>query len=335
MPVERRHQSLSLASAAGVAGIEQSFPTQPGQNYLFSGWLSHRPDSAAGQAQVSLNGAPFVQLQHSNITAGQTSADDMRWQLFTYRFHATAASTTLTLSDLPGSGGGVVLDGLAVVLTASPATTGPYFQVDLTGHLTHRLFDPLLTHPGNNLADFDRGPPALRVLRGIPFRIEGAVLVGPGETYGVATLGPVKTVRKVEGIPIGRKVQRLHFLHGTHFGVGNHAKIGAYLIHYLDGSMVEIPLRDGIEIAEWWTPYGLKATNAPQAWTGQNGAVRRWGRSTGFEGSTGIAQGLQLVMLTWQNPHPDQEIQSFDMVTGDQASGGGARTPFLIGVTGE
>src|SRR5207302_780603 len=216
---------------AGAASIEQTFPTQPGREYLFSGWLSHRPDAKAGQAQVSLNGAPFVQLEHSSATAGKATADEMRWQLFSYRFRATAASTTLTLADLPSPGGGVVLDGLAVTLTASLPTTGPYFPVDLAGHLTHRLVDPMLTHPGNSLADFDLALPGPTILRGIPFWVEGTVLVGPGETYGAATLGTVKTVRKVEGIPIGRTVQRLHFLHGTHFGTGNHARIGAYLIH--------------------------------------------------------------------------------------------------------
>src|SRR5438128_4988360 len=52
----------------------------------------------------------------------------------------------------------------------------------------------------------------LMVLEGIPFLLDGVILVGPGSTQGALTQGPVSVVRKVAGVPVGRKVARLHFL---------------------------------------------------------------------------------------------------------------------------
>jgi uncharacterized protein DUF642/fibronectin type III domain protein/lectin-like protein len=110
-------QTLALAGAAGAGTIEQSFSTITGQEYLFSGWIAHNPNTAAapeGRANVLLNGQFFDQLFHRDALA---TPADMRWSRFAYRFQATAAATTLTLADVTGtpSPGGLVLDGLTVV----------------------------------------------------------------------------------------------------------------------------------------------------------------------------------------------------------------------------
>src|SRR5262249_38214672 len=78
-----------------AGSIEQSFPTVPGQDYLFSGWIAHHPGNPVapeGRANVSLNGQFFVQLFHRDT---QATLADMRWMRFAYRFRATAATTTL------------------------------------------------------------------------------------------------------------------------------------------------------------------------------------------------------------------------------------------------
>jgi hypothetical protein len=99
---------------SGAATIEQTFPTEPGRDYLFSGWLSHNWMIGEGRANVSLNGAFFVQLYH-NIPG---TAQDMHWTPFSYRFRTTAAATTLTLEDVTGvdNAHGTALDGLSVTL---------------------------------------------------------------------------------------------------------------------------------------------------------------------------------------------------------------------------
>jgi hypothetical protein len=111
-------QSLDLVGSPGAATIEQTVATEPGREYLFSGWLSHNADNPVapeGRANVFLNGQFFVQLFHRDPA---TTHGDMRWLRFSYRFRATAYATTLTLEDVTNTwdaGGGLFLDGLTVI----------------------------------------------------------------------------------------------------------------------------------------------------------------------------------------------------------------------------
>jgi hypothetical protein len=107
------HQSLGLAGDH-PGTIEQSFATVPGQQYRFSGWISHDYGDGVpeGRADVYLNVTFFVQLYH-NAPSSQT---DMRWLPFSYAFRATGTSTSLRLVDVTGLSDrrGLVLDGLTV-----------------------------------------------------------------------------------------------------------------------------------------------------------------------------------------------------------------------------
>jgi hypothetical protein len=109
-------QSLDLAGSEPAA-IEQSFPTQPGQEYVFSGWMAHNPDNPAmveGRGNVFLNGQFLAQLYHRDP---QATRADMKWVSFAYRFRAAAPMTTLTIEEVTNLWpiGGLALDGLAVV----------------------------------------------------------------------------------------------------------------------------------------------------------------------------------------------------------------------------
>ena len=71
------HQSLGLVGDH-PGTIEQSFATVPGQQYRFSGWISHDYGGAVteGRADVYLDGAFFVQLYHN----APTTRTDMAWR---------------------------------------------------------------------------------------------------------------------------------------------------------------------------------------------------------------------------------------------------------------
>lgn len=118
------NQSIDL-DGTSVGTIEQSFATVPGQEYVFSGYVSHNPSVPYGRANVFLNGVFFTQLTHEIPDTNP----DMKWQPFAYRFRATAAATTLTLSDVTNINDdqGTVLDGLSVTLAPDqsppPVTT--------------------------------------------------------------------------------------------------------------------------------------------------------------------------------------------------------------------
>jgi len=115
-------QSIDLDGSPGVGTLEQSFPTVPGQVYLFSGYVSHNPSVYFGRADVFLNGVFLTQLRH----AVPNRSADMQWLPFTYRFRATAATTTLTLSDVTNinDSQGTVLDGLSVTRTTAVTVNG-------------------------------------------------------------------------------------------------------------------------------------------------------------------------------------------------------------------
>src|SRR5204863_1301117 len=102
-------QSIDLG---GAGTIEQSFATQPGRDYLFSGYISHNPSIGLGRADVYLNGTFFVQLTHM----AHSSGSNPQWNFFGHRFRAAASTTTLTIRDATGlyPQKGTALDGLAV-----------------------------------------------------------------------------------------------------------------------------------------------------------------------------------------------------------------------------
>jgi hypothetical protein len=315
-------QSLLLGGVTGPGSIEQSFATQPGQYYLVSGWLAHDPGQPQGQAQLFLNGQSLPPLVHSDVRA---TTEDMRWVLFTRRFQAATDMTTLKIS-----GAGAVLDGLAVTFASGPTAPAPFFMVDLSQHLTERLFDPMLG-PGNDLIDLgDSLTPAnpLKILKGVPFLLDGVILVGPQQ------INDWKLVQKVTGITVGRKANHLYFLHANHFSqapVGT--RIGTYGVHYADGTALSIPLQYGVDLADMWT-YPQSRASAPVAWQGRNEDAAHWDRLTNFLALVGRPLGIHLFLKTWVNPTPDVPITSLD-VAYYHASGAPATAPFLVAVTGD
>jgi hypothetical protein len=326
-------QSLLLGDATGPGTLEQVVPTQPGRYYLVSGWLAHDPATrgrAEALAQLWINGQPLAPLGHDDTRA---TLQNMRWTLFVHRFRATEPATPLRIS-----GAGAALDGLAVTLTGGLEPVGTFFPIDLSRRLTHRLSDPQMNAPGNDLADLaDSLTPEspLAVLAGVPFLVEGVILVGPGQFEGRLTQGPVTLVRRVTGIPVGRKAARLYFLHATNFSLPTRGtKVGAYLVDYTDGTSVEIPIRYGIDVADWWTYPDARASDGPVVWRGTSEGATRWGRLTDFQRAVGRPLGLQLFMKTWVNPSPDREIESISLVSTTPPSGSGAAAPFLVAVSG-
>ncbi len=221
-----------------------------------------------------------------------------------------------------------LLSPMAVRGADTPAA--PYFQVDLSKQITHSLYEGMLTVQGSDLSNLATGTSpnetAHKTLKGIPFRFDGVVLVGPGESSNGLTGEPAPVVKQVAGIPVGRKAERLYFLHATHFQGKDGDRIGAYVIHYADKSKVEIPIRYGEDVRDWWDGGADKGQGVAQgvvAWTGTCEAAERNGTK------------IRLFMKTWQNPHPELEIQGLDMVTGEQKAGPGACAPFLVALSGQ
>lgn len=116
-------QSLDLVGDnPGI--IEQSFATEVGREYLFSGVIAHNPANfyfAEGRGNVFVDRTFLIQLLHQDPTV---TVSEMHWTPFSVRFRARSSMTTLTISDATGSPfpGGLVLDGLAVTPAGAPAS---------------------------------------------------------------------------------------------------------------------------------------------------------------------------------------------------------------------
>jgi hypothetical protein len=87
-------------------------------------------------------------------------------------------------------------------------------------------------------------------------------------------------------------------------------KVGAYRVNYVDGSMEEIPLVQGRNIAD--PTYPLLLTAACTAWEGK------------------MAEGtpVRVYAYEWKNPHAEREISSIDFI-----SAGTHASPTLLGLS--
>ena len=122
-------------------------------------------------------------------------------------------------------------------------------------------------------------------------------------------------------IPVGGKVTGLSFLQTTgrqplpqrelYDSTGRNPRIPAhYVVHYEDGSIMEVPLKWGIAVSDWNTQFG--GARAPIVW-----------RKTAKDGTL-----VSLVAYTWWNPKPELAVRAIDFVTNrDKVQ------PVLLGVT--
>jgi hypothetical protein len=229
----------------------------------------------------------------------------------------------------------LALTAPAPALRAEDVPAASYFQVDLSKHVNQSFYEPMLKADGNDLASFAGAATTetpRKTLKGIPFRLDGVVLVGPGASVNGFTGESIPVAKEVKGIPVGRKAQELHFLHSTNWFAPKDTKIAAYVVNYADGSKAEIPIRYGVDVLDWWAvpmdaDRGASVTEGLVAWTGTNAATVR----------SGPELQIRLFLKTWKNPHPDQEIKTLDVVAGEYKGGGmnGAPAPFLVAVSGK
>jgi hypothetical protein len=164
----------------------------------------------------------------------------------------------------------------------------------------------------NDLSELPRG---LQIFGGVRFDVRGLIQIG--------TTGPngLPYPDHIHSIPIGRSCQRLHFLHSAAQAGTAHKgdELGSYIIHYVDGGRIEIPIVVGKDLADWWSKANEENMNFVIAWTGRNPSVSR------FNGT------IRLFKTTWENPRPAVPIRQFDFVSDKPPPG----HPFLVAVTAE
>jgi len=167
-------------------------------------------------------------------------------------------------------------------------------------------------------------PTGKQTFAGVPFQIY-EFPTSPVPT--VIMLGapgvPNKPPEAVRGIPVGRKADALFFLHTARIDARmsqqdikekKKYEMLRYVVTYADGQSVSVPIYAEIDIDDYRQKEPRPIPGAQLAW------IRP------FEGSdlSAVAYAKQ-----WNNPRPDVEIKSIDMVYGEHKRG----VPVLIGVT--
>jgi hypothetical protein len=152
-------------------------------------------------------------------------------------------------------------------------------------------------------------PTDVNVFHGLTFRVEGLIQLQGITLKQRAPWYP----DSVKGIPVQMTCSNLHFLHGTAWSVPDGSKIGAYVIHFADGSQVEFPIIYGTDVRNWSfngkDPYQTTET----AWDSKQQPIF-----------------FRLYACTWRNPKEDLKITSVDFVSSETDC-----APFLLAITAE
>jgi len=133
---------------------------------------------------------------------------------------------------------------------------------------------------------------------GIEFRISGAVMLGGPRLVHMG----LKFPERISNIPVGRKCERAHFIHAGY--AHRNALMATYVFHYANGMTWEIPIT-GEHVSTWRVD--RYAENKPIA---AKGCIVAW-RGEDKKGPA------QLYLSSWENPFPDLEMESIDLITGE------------------
>jgi tetratricopeptide (TPR) repeat protein len=183
-------------------------------------------------------------------------------------------------------------------------------MVDLTRHYNAALTS---RRPGDEGYDLAHLPSGIQTFQGVRFDVRGIVQLSGGATTNT---GAKAGLQRVQGIQIGRKCTRLHFLHSTGWAVSNGTVVGWYVLRYADGSSQTLPIVYGQDVRDWWVgmPEELGIRNGRVAW----------------EGKTSSGHPVRIYSRTWENPSPDVEVASIEFTSAMTKC-----APFLLAITTE
>jgi WD40 repeat protein/predicted Ser/Thr protein kinase len=180
--------------------------------------------------------------------------------------------------------------------------------LDLSPHYNALLNVPweIILHERGYDDDFSNLPTGIVNLAGIDFDVRGVIHLAITTNHYWRGANYVSSPTAVTGIAVAASVRRFHVLHGVGSSMPELTLVARFILHYADGSRHEIPVLYGQDVREVWELDADAKPNSDRgivAWRGTNPAVaQRNGK-------------LRLFRTAFDNPRPEQEIQSIDLVS--------------------
>lgn len=210
-------------------------------------------------------------------------------------------------------------------------------QIDLSLYYNGRMEDEYLEgSSGHNYAAVSRG---VSEFAGVSFDVRGLIrLRSRNKEFRSATAKRLPDLNKPEsvlGIAISASCKKLHFLH-TAESVYSGSELGAYIVHYADGTKYAIPIQAFTNtqgrtpnVADRYFSSYLASQGKPLvpppplvvAWQGPRPPTQPPEKTPSY---------IWLYLLTWENPRPEIEIKSINFIS-HGADGG----PCLFAITKE
>lgn len=211
---------------------------------------------------------------------------------------------------------GLLLSFAFSVSVAWADDEGPrwFRPINLQPLANQRLNNDFHTWPGNNLKLLPRGK---QHLGDVDF------LVGDKFIQLASKMAP-DFPERIDSIPVGYDVTKLHFFHAVGWTASDGLLVGEYIVHYADGTVDTVPIEYGVDARDWWVYESDKkpTPRAVIAWTGMNHASKNY---------QDLRMSIRLYRRTWDNPHPNKKVLSFDYVSINETR----TAPFLIAVSAE
>ena len=176
-----------------------------------------------------------------------------------------------------------------------PVSAESFHPIDIAAHCNLGFSgDPgsgWMDHGPGALAQF---PVGRQALAGALFNI-----IGPNDNRGKSLIALRGATRPgypaaVSGIRVGIRARAIHFLHTCAWGRPDGSEAAAYVVHYEDGAAHRVPLRIGVEIADWYAD-PVPLPSARVAWKGH---------ITDKPGPIGVHA------MRWVNPYPEKVIST-------------------------
>ncbi len=220
-------------------------------------------------------------------------------------FHQS--STALAKSEEPVEPAKATTNGPAIWLR-NPAATADLIDLSLFYNLGFNDDMGSKTLFENNLANLPHG---LQEFGGTKFDVRGILQLASlnSDSY-------IDFPKQFTGIPVERSAARLHLLGGTCWTDNDGTQTAKVILHYVDGSIQELPLTYGEHFRDWTyiSDQTEEATRAKVVWAKQNA----------------VGRIVRIYKTTIENPRPDRKIQTLDFVSNMSNA-----AAFVIAVTAE